>query len=343
MDRVDQLVDHDELETDSEDEGGGVRQESTPPTEENPRGRLAIAWKIRITGSRVPGLDWGVKDSAVIRLFLDSNWVNQCGIQREKGKKHGVIHYQGVFILNERKRFKTLENLLKPHLPDVLWDKKQGYLQPTNSAAANKYVMKVDTRMAGPWYKGEAFEEIAKETVYKISIQLRFWQKRICKIIEMGANDRNIWWFWEPCGGLGKTTFQKWIFQNYEGVTLSGGKAADMKNGIIRYIEKVGTHPKIILINLPMTFDHQYFCPHGVEEVKDMFFFSGKYGEKGSEPIVCGKPPQVFIFANREFEDEGQLAVDRWRIVRLPDGPGKDTQLKKLDWSIEGPIDEFME
>ncbi len=330
MDHVDHEVDHQDLDTGSSSGETVVGQESTTVKQ---RGRLASAWKIRITGSRIPGDSWTSKDKYVQETIVEWDWVEQAGIQREKGKKTGVMHYQGVFILKERKRFSTLEAALKKTLPNVKWDKKQGYLQPTICAEANKYVMKEDTRVEGPWYKGKDFEEIAKETVYKIEITLRPWQNKIIEILGLGPNDRHIWWFWEPCGGLGKTTFQKWIFQNYEGVTLSGGKASDMKNGVIRYREKTGKYPKIVLINLPMTFDHQYFCPHGVEDIKDMFFFSGKYGEPGSDPIVCAKPPQVLLFANQEYEATHKMAADRWNIVRLPNGPGKDQEIKRLDWT----------
>lgn len=311
--------------------GDAVRQEITASS----RTPLIQFWKIRITGSLVPGDTWEARDTAVQRCFIDSDWITETGIQREKGKRNGIEHYQGVFKLVDRKRFATVANLLKPHFPDVKWDNVEGYLNKCDSAAADKYVMKEDTRQAGPWFKGACFEEIAKETVYKIEIELRPWQQKVCYLIESGADDRHIWWIWEPCGGAGKTTFQKYIFQNYQGVTISGGKASDMKNGIIRYREQTGKLPGIILINLPMTFNLDYFCPHGVEEVKDMFFFSGKYGEKGSNPIVCGKPPHIFIFANRPPECTANMARDRWKIARIPDGPGKQASEDdmKIDWT----------
>lgn len=337
VDQADHQLEHMELESDEDEGTSVVRQDSTTlddnADKEKPRGKLALAWKIRITGSRVPGKTWEERDTYIKTHFVDAEYIKQAGIQREKGKKTGVIHYQGVFILNDRKRFSTLENMFKEILPDVKWDRKQGYLEPTKCAAANEYVMKQDTREAGPWFKGETFDEIAKETVYMIDITLKQWQKRIVKIIENGAHDRHIWWFWEPCGGLGKTTFQKWLFQNYKGVMPCGGKAGDMKNGIIRWKEKTGEYPKIILINLPMTYDMSYFCPPGVEEVKDMFFFSGKYGEKGCDPVVCGPPPQVFVFANAKYTDTDKMAADRWNMVRLPNGPGKDTDVKHFDWT----------
>ena len=302
---------------------------------------LYTFWAIRITGSLVPGDTWEERDEYIKEHFVDAPWIDEVGIQREKGKKNGIIHYQGTFKLKERKRFQTLNGLLKPDFPLVEWDNAKGYLQKSDSDKANRYALKEDTRMAGPWYKGATFEDIAKETVYKIDIDLRPWQKFFVKILAKGQDDRDIWWAWEPKGGLGKTTFQKWIHQNYKGVIISGGKAADMKHGVIRYREKTGFLPEIVLINLPKTFDHQYFSASGVEDIKDMFFFSGKYGEKDCDPIVNGKPPHVFIFANEE-PDETKWSPDRLAIVRLPDGQGKRSSALKIDLSIEGPLDEYL-
>lgn len=86
------------------------------------------------------------------------------------------------------------------------------------------------------------------------------------------------------------------------------GKGSDMKNGIIQYKEKNGCLPKIILINVPRTsIDFVSFT--GIEEIKDMFFFSGKY-EGG---MVCGPSPHVYIFANNR-PDTNKMSADRWNI-----------------------------
>lgn len=338
MDQLDHTMD--QLETDSEEEPGVavVGQESTTAKK---RSRLASAWKIRITGSLLPGGNWEERDK-LIKQWVNNEYTKEVGIQREKGKKTGVIHYQGVFILEERKRFETICNeMINKWFPNIEWNGRAGYLQPTKSRKANEYVMKRHTREAGPWFKGTEFEEIAKQTVYTVNIVLRPWQCRIVKIIKYGSDDRSIWWFWEPCGGCGKTTFQKWIFMNFPRVTVLGGKAADMKNGIIEYLENNDKiPPEIILINLPKTFKIDYFSPTGTEEVKDMFFYSGKY--KGG--MVCDKPPLMFIFANQEPPDVDDMAHDRWKLIRLPDGPGSDGKIHREDWSnIDDTLDEYDE
>lgn len=164
---------------------------------------------------------------------------------------------------------------------------------------------------------------------YTIELELKPWQKKIVSIIEQPPDGRTIWWFWEPKGGLGKTTFQKWLCLNFEGVTPLGGKHSDMKNGICQYKEQFDTVPTIILVNLPMTFDQTYFSYTGTEECKDMFFYSPKY--KGGP--ICERNPHLLIFANEPPKVE-DMAPDRWRIVRLPDGRGKNVEPQMENWEM---------
>lgn len=143
-------------------------------------------------------------------------------------------------------------------------------------------------------------------------IELNTWEKYILSIIDEPPDDRSIYWFWEPDGCQGKTTFQKWLFFNREGVVTLGGKASDMKNAIINYLEKNKKHPKIVLINIPKSVEHLSYT--GIEEIKDMYFFSGKY-EGG---MICGPNPHLLVFANIE-PDYGKMSEDRWKVKNLND------------------------
>jgi hypothetical protein len=291
-----------------------VGQDQPPPLKKQ---RLSRYWHFRFTAYKV--------DQKDLQTLLDEI-AEAYGFQKEKGGKNGTEHYQGTFDVGaSRARWGQLEKGFQKIAKEPLVFPKCDYLEKSDSKAADRYGMKEGTRIDGPWWKGAKFDEIAKETVYRIDIELRPWQKRIIKrVLAKDADDRKIWWLWEPNGGLGKTTFQKWIFQEYAGVIVLGGKAADMKMGVIQYIEaNNGKYPEIVIINIPKTFDLQYFSASGIEEVKDMFFFSGKY--KGGHAF--GRPPKMLIFANQEVPDNGEMARDRWMDIRLPDGPGGDKEI----------------
>lgn len=140
---------------------------------------------------------------------------------------------------------------------------------------------------------------------------LYLWQEKVINIIKEKPDERSIHWFYEDKGCSGKTTLQKHIFCNFKGVIVLSGKANDMKNGIVEYVKKNGEVPDIILINIPRT-NLEYLSYTGLEEVKDMFFYSGKY--EGA--MVCGPCPHVICFAN-QGPDVHKCSADRWKITYI--------------------------
>jgi len=137
------------------------------------------------------------------------------------------------------------------------------------------------------------------------------WEQEICALIQGQPDKRSIYWYWEENGCAGKTTFQKYLFTHYEGVVVLSGKAADMKNGIITYNEINKRLPKIVLINIPRC-AADFVSYTGLEEIKDMFFYSGKY-EGG---MVCGASPFLLIFANEEPAYD-KMSKDRFIVKHL--------------------------
>lgn len=137
------------------------------------------------------------------------------------------------------------------------------------------------------------------------------WQEKIIEIVKSEADDRTIHWFWEPNGCAGKTKLQKHIVCNFPNVLALGGKAADMKNGVVEYKKNTGELPDVILINIPRT-NLEYLSYQGMEEVKDMLFYSGKY-EGG---MICGPCPHLICFANEPPFRE-KVSLDRWKIEKI--------------------------
>lgn len=121
------------------------------------------------------------------------------------------------------------------------------------------------------------------------------WEIEILALLETEPVDRIIHWYWESDGCKGKTTFQKYIFTHFDGVCIIDGKGADMKNAIVTHHAKTKELPTIILIDIPKN-DSINLCYTGLEQVKNMFFHSGKY--EGGQ--VCGRCPHVLIFSNEE-------------------------------------------
>lgn len=102
---------------------------------------------------------------------------------------------------------------------------------------------------------------------------------------------------------------------NYRNTIVLSGKANDMKNGIIQYLKNNERTPDIILINITRT-KQAYLSYAGIEQIKDMFFYCGKY-EGG---MVCDTSPHVICFSNDE-PDYDRVSIDRWKIQDVRGGP----------------------
>lgn len=139
------------------------------------------------------------------------------------------------------------------------------------------------------------------------------YQEKILKFIEEEPDERTIYWISGYTGNEGKTTFCKYLVRFHNAIML-GGKSADMKNGIIEYKKTNGCTPELILINLPRSFNKDYISYTGIEEIKDMLFYSGKY-EGG---MIDGNCPHLIIFANQQ-PDWKLLSPDRWALYNIND------------------------
>lgn len=235
-----------------------------------------------------------------ISTILESN-SSKCSkfIFQEEVGASGTKHLQGYFYFPEKVRpmsFFTFSN--HPY-----WAKCKSV------KASIDYCGKVDTRNGEVYVRG-----IRKpRPKYEIKLNLYVWQIPLVSLLRTPPDDRLIYWFHEPEGGIGKTTFQKWYYlkhhDNRDVLTLSG-KACDMKCGIVKYIEKHDRFPEIIFINIPKS-NHKFISYTGLEEIKDMYFFSGKY-ETG---MVCGPNPHVLVFSNHEPDYEKM--TDRFKVIDL--------------------------
>ncbi len=230
-------------------------------------------------------------------INIDITIVPRYIFQEEIAPKTGTPHIQGYLMFKTKKRplsvFKNLKGAHFEKCRSVMW--------------SIEYCQKGETRKPGttPYARGI-------KTPYVIKIdKMTEWEESIINLLNEKPNDRTINWFWEDQGCTGKTTFAKWIFINYDDVVVLSGKGSDMKNGIVMYEQKNHKLPRVVIINVPRC-NIDFLSYTGIEEVKDMFFFSGKY-EGG---MVCGENPHMLIFANQPPKMD-KISLDRWNIVEI--------------------------
>lgn len=214
----------------------------------------------------------------------------------EEVGESGTPHLQGYMEFKNSTKWSTLCNGCEAF--------KRAWATKAKGSLNNNYAY---TSKDGKFHYG-GFEP--KKVNYKEDIEEFYeWEKEILNIIANPPDKRSIHYFWEEAGCAGKTTFQKYLFTHYPNVVVLSGKATDMKNGIVQYMNGGKETPDIVLINIPRC-SQDFVSWEGIESIKDMFFFSGKY-EGG---MVCGMCPHVLVFAN-EPPNLSKLSDDRW-VVR---------------------------
>lgn len=201
------------------------------------------------------------------------------------------LHFQGWFKMKKKARITEL----KKFMPN------RAHLSESKSAAAERYAMKCDTRIQGPFtypyrYSGE-----------DIITQLYSWQQVIVDKALERPDNRSINWWWGPKGNIGKSALVKYLVWHHGAIEL-GGKANDIYFGITS--SKVQRIP-IYIIDLARTRE-QYVPYEAMEKAKNGCFFSGKY----ESCQYVGPIPHIFVFANFEPNKE-TMSSDRWNIVNV--------------------------
>lgn len=230
----------------------------------------------------------------------------------EYGSTNSSPHLEGYLIFLKKTEFTSIQKLFK--FSDLQASRKK------NAEAGIAYCLK-EGNTSIQHGMPKALKKLACEG------NLYCWQSEIIDIIRGDPCDRTIYWFRGSKGNEGKTTFCKYLVRFHDAI-ISGGKATDMKHQIAEYLRANGNTPELICMNIPKSFDSEYLSYHGIEEVKDMLFNSGKYEGK----MVDGNPPHLLIFSNI-FPQLEKCNIDRWQIYDI----GKNA------WHKGGPLPDDSE
>ncbi|WP_445779041.1 hypothetical protein [Shewanella sp.] len=211
-------------------------------------------------------------------------------VSKEVGES-GTPHLQGFISLKTKARPMAVFDNKRIH-----WEAAKG-----NNDAQLTYISK----------QNQPFLSLGFPKPVKLINPDYDWEQQILGIVTQEPDDRTIYWYWSKGGNKGKTSFCKYLTVKHGAIALSG-KAADMRNGVIDYQKTNGFLPELVLIPIPKSFNTDYLNYEGIENIKDMYFYSGKY--EGGQ--VCGNPPHLFVFAN-EPPDTSKMSLDRWKVIEI--------------------------
>lgn len=130
------------------------------------------------------------------------------------------------------------------------------------------------------------------------------WQKDIVNIVTSDPDDRTIYWYWDEKGGVGKSTFTKYLCAKYGAIPVEG-----KKNDILYCCATFESDIYIFDFERSM---EEYISYGAMEKVKNGCYMCSKYESK---PIIRNSP-HIICFANFEPSKE-MLSLDRWKIVKL--------------------------
>lgn len=249
------------------------------------RERLMTYWTWRFTAEKVVAKD------ADLHTWLALTF--HCGrFQLEQGEG-GQAHYQGVIHTRPRMRYSQLTKIFKDRYPLLEFPLKD-YLAPAKSQAADEYVMKEDTRIAGPWEWNMPKAPIRMTcTAQDIMSQheLPEWSNQLIEMVKGKLPDktqRSIFWYWSEAGERFKTETTRHLVFHHDAVVIQG---------LQRHILAAAyTNPAPIYI-LIMPREYTSVSYSSIEQLKDGLYMSG-FGTKCTG-MVNRRKPWVIVVGNR--------------------------------------------
>lgn len=137
---------------------------------------------------------------------------------------------------------------------------------------------------------------------------LRPWQLEIESVTKTEPDGRTIYWYYDTIGGIGKSSFCKYMYLTYGTLIIQGGKLADIVNIIFNsnmdYIETV-------IIDIPRNTGNKVSY-NAIECILNGMITNTKY-ETG---IKCFNPPHILVFSNF-MPNTDNMSLDRWKITDL--------------------------
>ncbi len=173
--------------------------------------------------------------------------------------------------------------------------------------------------MEGPWHFGFPALRVLPTVLWP-------WQKEATELITTVADDRTIYWFWEPDGRAGKSVLT-WLWHRDFKALVVGHNARDAMCAVKLAWITDGFLPEnpIIMFDLPRECQTPLLF-YVLEKLKDGIFFSGKYkSSMVTLPLV-----QVAVFAN-EPPLYSTLSADKLKVYHI----GPDLHMSQL---MENPV-----
>lgn len=233
---------------------------------------------------------------------------NDCihwAFQREKGSTTGNVHYQGRIQLRKKKRCHQLLEMF-PDMHGAHWS-------PTAEVNKHKfnYVLKVDTRIEGPWTDKDVTPMCTREARIIEQMGLLPWQESVVKTCDAqltteGYDGRSNNVLIDLHGNSGKGSLKSWL--KWKNKAQPMPTITDVKQ-VVGFAVDYPHHAYVF--DWPRAIQKKDLPAFyaAVETIKDGWLFDVRY--KGREVVM--ERPCIWVFTN-QMPDLSLLSMDRWRL-----------------------------
>lgn len=218
-------------------------------------------------------------------------------IFEEESGESGTPHLQGYINLKDKMRPTEFKLSSRIH-----WEVKG----------------KKSTELENIFYCSKDFRNHGNKVYHSLNVTIprplklitpdRGYQKYILNLISQPPDDRTINWFWEDVGGVGKSSFCKYLIHKNDACYLTEGKKSDIMNMVYNYV--LEKYLDLVVVDIPRS--NTNISYKSLEEIKNGIISNTKY-ETGTKII---NSPHIIVFANWA-PDVSKMSADRWNIHKI--------------------------
>lgn len=200
-----------------------------------------------------------------------------------------------------------------PHLQGAMWFKKKMRYTAIHKCAgferASFRPIRNDDALIKYIQKEGNFWSFGFPKPIKIIRDLRPWQADLERKLLEEPDDRTINWVWEEKGGVGKSSFCKYMVVKHKALYCAGGKVSDIMNLVFN---QDMDETSIVIFDIPRA-NMGNVSYAALESIKNGLVCNTKY-ETG---VKVFNAPHIVCFANFEPSDMSKLSADRWNIIDI--------------------------
>lgn len=254
---------------------------------------------------------WQQWDQDKIKRVFKS-WCKKWAFQIECGKVTGKFHIQARLSCKEGN---TTEKAMLSKLSMLISPGDSVYLKPTASQNMGNmfYVVKVDTRVAGPFTDKDRAGYVQKRFRDPV---LRPWQQSLLERIEKSqGNDREILMVVDKGGNVGKSFFKGYMESKGAVIIPSTMKDGnDMVRCLMAQVVEGDERVHTVLLDVPRATSqgHWWGLARGLETMKSGFLHDERYNYK--KCVI--EPPVIVCFMN-DTPPEGCMSKDIFKFLEF--------------------------